>query len=187
MQTRLPAYVPTALTASRIVGALVLMFTEAFSPLFFVVYLWCGTTDVFDGILARKLKKTSEFGAKLDSFADLLFSIALLLVLIRALSWKMWMYLLLGLVVLVRLASAAIGALRFHTFVSLHSYANKVSGVALFLLPLLYLAVGLPVAAFVVGLICLLAATEELILVLRMKELDLNVRGLALQKRHFGT
>ncbi|MCL1799060.1 MAG: CDP-alcohol phosphatidyltransferase family protein [Eggerthellaceae bacterium] len=187
LQTRFSASLPSALTASRIVAALALLFTEAFSSTFLVIYLWCGASDVLDGILARRLRQESDFGAKLDSLADLVFSAVLLLVLIRTLTWRVWMYLILCLVVLVRLAALAIAALRFRTFASLHSWANKSAGIFLFLLPALYLLWGLSVAVLVVGLVCLLAATEELILVSRMEELDLNTRGLALQKRSPGT
>lgn len=33
--------------------------------------VWCGLLDVFDGLAARLLKATSEFGAEFDSMADL--------------------------------------------------------------------------------------------------------------------
>ena len=174
---------PTVLTTSRIVFSAVLLFTRAFSLVFFLVYVWCGLSDILDGILARKLKKTSNFGAILDSVADIVFSVVLLIVLIRDLIWHVWMYLFVTLVVLLRLSTVLIGCLKFHAFVSLHTYANKAAGVSLFALPLLYLALGLPLATGTVGVVFSLAAIDELIILLRMKKLDRNIRGFFEQKK----
>jgi CDP-diacylglycerol--glycerol-3-phosphate 3-phosphatidyltransferase len=40
---------------------------------FLVFYILIGSTDYFDGKIARKLNQTSEFGKTIDSVADLLF------------------------------------------------------------------------------------------------------------------
>jgi len=37
------------------------------------MYLLCGLTDMLDGAIARKNNIVSEFGAKLDTFADIVF------------------------------------------------------------------------------------------------------------------
>jgi len=51
--------------------------------------IFVGVTDLFDGILARKLNQMTELGAMLDQLGDLIFeSIVLLL---AVLSGKMWM------------------------------------------------------------------------------------------------
>lgn len=64
---------PNFVTGLRMVGTFLLLFTKAFSPAFYVVYSICGISDVLDGFLARRTGATSEFGARLDSVADLLF------------------------------------------------------------------------------------------------------------------
>ncbi|MBN1892564.1 MAG: CDP-alcohol phosphatidyltransferase family protein [Clostridiales bacterium] len=43
---------------------------------FLIAYILLGSTDFFDGIVARRYKMTSELGKKLDSFADLFFYLA---------------------------------------------------------------------------------------------------------------
>ena len=35
------------------------------------IIVWCGLLDVLDGLSARLLKATSDFGAEFDSMADL--------------------------------------------------------------------------------------------------------------------
>ncbi|MCL2827003.1 MAG: CDP-alcohol phosphatidyltransferase family protein, partial [Eggerthellaceae bacterium] len=114
-QTHIIPQVPTVLTASRIVCSVLMLLTQAFSTEFFVLYLWCGLSDVLDGYIARKAKCTSDFGAKLDSVADLVFSVALLLVLFQALLWELWMFLWIYLIVGIRVLSVLVGAVKFHT------------------------------------------------------------------------
>ena len=154
-----------------------MLFTEAFSTAFFVLYLWCGLSDVLDGAVARKTKGETDFGAKLDSVADLVFSVALLLVLFPAISWEPWMYAWIVLIIAIRVFALVVGIVKFHTFSSLHSYANKAAGVALFALPLMYWLVGLTVSVIVGNLIFTFAAVEEAIMLMRMKTLDRNTRG----------
>ncbi len=43
------------------------------TKIFLVIVIIAGISDILDGFLARKLKQQTEYGAKLDSFADLLF------------------------------------------------------------------------------------------------------------------
>ena len=38
------------------------------------MYLFCGITDMVDGTIARKTKSVSEWGARLDTLADNVFS-----------------------------------------------------------------------------------------------------------------
>ena len=44
-------------------------------------------TDLFDGMLARKWNVVSEFGAKLDQFADKIFAVSILIVLLNKSSY----------------------------------------------------------------------------------------------------
>ena len=37
--------------------------------------MFCGLTDVMDGIIARKTNTVSDFGAKLDTGADFIFAV----------------------------------------------------------------------------------------------------------------
>ncbi|MBN1775338.1 MAG: CDP-alcohol phosphatidyltransferase family protein, partial [Clostridiales bacterium] len=43
---------------------------------FVISYIIIGSTDFFDGIVARRFNMTSELGKKLDSFSDLFFYLA---------------------------------------------------------------------------------------------------------------
>ena len=86
---------PNILTSARIVCAALMPFFALPSTGFYVVYTFGGLTDAVDGTVARKLKLESEFGAKLDSVADLLFYAVMLLKLLPHLirllpAWLWW-------------------------------------------------------------------------------------------------
>ena len=74
-------------TAIRMAASLFLLFFQVQSMRFLVVYTFAGLTDVFDGWIARKLGKESEFGARLDSIADLVFYGVVLVQLFPILYW----------------------------------------------------------------------------------------------------
>ena len=66
-------HVPNCITLSRIILSITLLVIHTFSPMFFVVYTYCGVSDVLDGFLARKFSLSTENGAKLDSISDIVF------------------------------------------------------------------------------------------------------------------
>lgn len=71
--------VPNALTVSRICAVLLMLVSVRESPAFWVLFLWCGFSDVADGYLARRWSVQSQFGSFLDSIADFAFIFAVLL------------------------------------------------------------------------------------------------------------
>ena len=65
--------VANILTGFRIFGSILLLFFSVFSEAFYGIYLLCGFSDMIDGTIARKTNSASEFGAKLDTIADIVF------------------------------------------------------------------------------------------------------------------
>lgn len=104
---------------------------------FLGLYTLTGLTDILDGWLARKTGTASEFGARLDSGADLLFYGVLLLrlfpILWQRLPAEIWYAV--ALILLVRLAAYAVAAVKFHRFAAMHTWLNKLTGGTVFLLP----------------------------------------------------
>ena len=117
-------------TTMRMAASLFLFFIPLKSIWFLVIYTFAGLTDVLDGWLARKTGRASEFGARLDSVADLLFYSVLLTrlfpVLYQMLPGVIW-YAVSG-IVLVRLASYVTAAVKYHRFASLHSLCSISGG-----------------------------------------------------------
>ena len=67
------------ITFFRIAGTIPLAVLKPLSAEFFCLYALTGLTDVLDGFIARKTKTAGDFGARLDSIADLLFYTVILI------------------------------------------------------------------------------------------------------------
>ena len=152
------------ITAVRMAASLILLIFPLRSAWFLAVYTLAGLTDALDGWLARKTGTASAFGARLDSIADLLFYGVLLLrlfpVLRQALPVSVW-YVVTA-VALVRMVAYAVAAVKYHRFASLHTWLNKLTGGAVYLLPyVLALSTGVTYSWFVCAL-ALAASLEEL-------------------------
>jgi CDP-diacylglycerol--serine O-phosphatidyltransferase len=65
--------IPSSITALSLLLGLGSIVTTQAGDLEFAAWLivWCGLLDTMDGVAARVLKATSEFGAEFDSMADL--------------------------------------------------------------------------------------------------------------------
>ena len=167
-------------TSARIILSLFLAILPVLSPGFLAVYTLTGLTDVLDGWIARKTGTVSEFGARLDSIADLLFYgtmlIRLLPVLRQTLPVEIW-YVVAGILV-VRLASYGTAAVRYRRFASLHTWLNKLTGAAVFLLPYF---IRTPAGVGYSWVVCVLAAAaslEELAIHLSRRDYDANRKSL---------
>ena len=124
------------ITGSRILFSIALLFFPTFSPMFYTLYLAAGITDMIDGIVARKTGNESEFGARLDSIADIVFVVVCLIKLIPVVGIPVWLYVWIGIIALIRIINIVSGLIMQKRFVLLHTITNKVTGLLLFVLPL---------------------------------------------------
>ena len=69
-------YIANIVTGSRKIFSLPLLLVPLLSVWFYLLYLFCGLTDMIDGAIARKTGAVSKFGARLDTVADLLNAMA---------------------------------------------------------------------------------------------------------------
>ena len=60
------------ITCIRILCSIALLFCPALSVAFYALYITAGVSDMADGWVARKTNTVSEFGAKLDTIADII-------------------------------------------------------------------------------------------------------------------
>ena len=126
------------ITGIRIVLSIVLLFFSTFSPVFCALYLTAGLTDMIDGAAARKTGTESEFGAKLDTIADVVFVAVCLIKLLPILRPPVWLLVWTGLIALI-----------------------KAINVVLFALPLTVSWIGLEYPAAVVCAVATFAAVQE--------------------------
>lgn len=167
------------ITLFRIAGTAGLAFLKPFSTAFLCLYSITGLTDIADGMLARRTATASDFGARLDSIADLLFYAVTLFRVFPSL-WStlpksIWFAV--AAVITLRISAYITAALKYRRFASLHTYLNKLTGLAVFFIPFLLVtrySVGYCIA---VSAIAALASLEELIIHLISREYNANAKS----------
>ena len=127
------------ITFTRIIGTIVMCFTDVLSVPFFIFYTYSGLSDIIDGFIARKLNIESDFGRKLDSISDLIFYTAMMI--------KIWPYLvetlptfawaLIWIILGIRIALYLFVSVWQKKFLSNHTILNKICGCLMFGLPYL--------------------------------------------------
>ena len=128
---------------------------------FWTLYVTAGTTDMLDGFLARRWGVESKFGAKLDSLADLVFVISVGYKLFPSLKLPAALWMMIGLIALVKTVNAISSYVVKHRIEFLHTKANKLTGFLLFLgVMTIEQSYFIPVA-WAIACIALFAAIQE--------------------------
>ena len=125
--------IPNLLSASRIALCLPLLLVDAMTVPFWVLYVIAGTTDMLDGFLARRWDVESKFGARLDNLADFVFVLAVGYKLFLWLKLPAMLWMMIGLIALVKTINAINVYVINHSIEFLHTKANKLTGLLLFL------------------------------------------------------
>ena len=159
------------ITLLRIAGTVLLLALKPLSTEFFIIYALTGLTDVLDGWIARKLKIADDFGAKLDSISDLLFYtvilIRLLPILIAKMPIRIWY--IVTVIICIRVSAYITAAIKYRRFASLHTYMNKFTGGAVFLVPFFLITDYAVVFCHIGCAVALISSLEELIIHIRSK------------------
>ena len=157
--------VPNIITFLRIIGTFALIFIKTFSLAFYILYSLCGISDVLDGYIARKTNTQSTFGAKLDSVADLSFYFVMIIKVLPDIVIQMSIgaWIVIGIIVLLRVASYILAGVKYHSFSSVHSILNKLCGFCVFTIPYVILLPFRKSALYTIIIIAVFAALDELI------------------------
>ena len=170
--------IPNYITALRILGTVLLAFIKPLSIPFYIVYTICGISDVLDGIVARATKTATDFGARLDSIADLLFYAVMLIkifpILLLRLPIEIWY--IVAAVAIIRLCSYILAAVKYHRFAALHTYLNKFTGLLVFTVPYVLTFSISTVFCFVTSAVAGIASLEELIIHILSKKYNANIK-----------
>jgi CDP-diacylglycerol--glycerol-3-phosphate 3-phosphatidyltransferase len=153
--------IPDLLSMSRIVLCLPLLMVDAMTVPFWVLYVIAGLTDILDGFLARRWGVESKFGARLDSLADFVFVLAVGYKLFPYMKLPATLWMMIGLVALVKMINAISSFVVKHRIEFLHTKANKLTG---FLLFIGMMAIGqsyFVLVAWMIAYIALFAAIQE--------------------------
>ena len=133
----------------------------AFSPKFYITYLFCGFSDIADGIVARKTGTQTSLGAMLDSSADFIFVVSAFIKLLPEISLPAWLWHLTGIIMVIKAANLVIGFVYHRRILYEHTFLNKLTGLLLFLMPLTISFIDTTLNAAVICAAALPAAIQE--------------------------
>ena len=153
--------VANVITSCRIFFSAIIFFVPVFSPVFYGCYLAAGFTDMINGTIARKLGTDGEFGAQLDTMADIVFVVAAAYKILPVMKIPKSIWIWIGLIALIKIINIISGLVVAKQFVSAHTKANKITGLLMFVLPLTMEVVELHYSALVVCVIATFAAIQE--------------------------
>ena len=149
------------ITMCRIFGSIPLLFFPVFPSAFYVLYLFCGLTDMVDGTIARKTNAVSKFGEKLDAVADFIFVIVSLMKFLSVMDVPKWLWGWIIMIAGIKIRNMIFTATFRKTFLALHTKVNRITGALLFLLPLTFQFIDLKYSAILVCAVATFAAMQE--------------------------
>lgn len=176
--------VPNALSAYRLFALPFILYAicTANRNLFILLISINLISDILDGLIARLFNLQTEFGAKLDSVADIgtyLMAFLGMITLEKAFvsSYKIEFIILIALWIIPQLCAL----IKFRRFPSFHLWSYKVTGYVQGIFIFSYFTVGFYQPYFyLMLLISCLAYLEELILVLMLPQLRSNLKSIFL-------
>lgn len=127
--------IPNIISASRGIASFALLFLPAFTLPFWVIYCWCGFSDMIDGPIARKINAASELGSKIDSIADIVFVICAAIRILPSITLPSWIWIWMAGIGVVKLVGICVNSRCHGHFFIKHSSLNKLTGFLLFCLP----------------------------------------------------
>lgn len=154
-------YLANIITVGRIIAALAIIQTEVLSPLFYALFLFGGITDILDGRIARRTGSESRTGAVLDSVADIIFAFVCFAKLFPVMELPLFLWIWIGGIAAGRGINLIFGYVRHHKLVMLHTKANKLTGLLLFLFPLFWGFFSISHIAFFICAIATFASIQE--------------------------
>lgn len=172
--------IPNILSAARIVIAIVIMFIPPYETAFYVIYAFCGISDLFDGVIARALHIESRLGGTLDTIGDTLLTWTACHVVFSNMD-PLYPGLIGAILAVfaVRIIGAVITLCRFRKFAMLHTAGNKIAMIILYLYPFFYtLTAKYGFVQEVVYSICalgIIAGIEEILIQCLVPELDESI------------
>ena len=176
-------YIPNVITIVRMLCAAPLLMlihqnrAAVGESCFWRLWLFCGVSDAVDGALARRWRAASPAGTLLDTIADAAVFIPMAYIFWLHVRISQHIVIWICVIFAIRLISLLVGAVKFHTLVILHTWPNKLTGVLLYLLPLMST---LYEDHRSVGFLCIIAscaAAEELLILCTSNTLNRDVRG----------
>lgn len=152
-------HLPNVISILRIAGSISLLFCDVKGWPFWTIYVLCGFSDILDGWMARKLHAESKTGAILDSIADIIFVVCCAAQLLQMVEIPVCLWTWAGVIAFIKIVNQISALVVCKRFCFPHTWANKLTGILLFLaFPVVFWTV-IPIA--IVAVIATFAAVQE--------------------------
>lgn len=175
---------PNILSLIRLLLSPLLVLVHPFSILFFIIYIVCGLSDILDGYIARKFNICSKLGAALDSIADFILVLVVLIIFIPILNLPLKICFWIISIGLIRILALFIYFYKYNTLYFLHTYLNKITSFLLFLLPLSYSIIDLLPTIILICIVATIASLEELFIIIIQSEINPNIKSIFFNIKH---
>ena len=113
-------HIANIITGSRIIFSLTLLVIPLSSAWFYVLYLFCGLTDMIDGAIARKTNAVSSFGSKLDTAADFIFMAVCAVKILPIIYLPVLLWIWIAVIAIIKFANVVMGFVRRKKLVDYH-------------------------------------------------------------------
>jgi CDP-diacylglycerol--glycerol-3-phosphate 3-phosphatidyltransferase len=170
--------VPNILSGFRLVAAPILLYLawNGYPKLFLALLAISLLSDSIDGFLARRLRKETELGTKLDSYGDLATYLSVPLC-----AWWLWPDILKREAVFVFLVLGAyiipilVGLLKFKRITSYHTWLAKITAVLMSVAVLMLFLWDIPWPFRCVAVLQVIEACEEIAITLSLSQRETNI------------
>jgi cardiolipin synthase len=189
MKTENKFNIPNLLSAYRLIALPLIVYAmiQGDKQLYITLLSVNLITDILDGVIARTFKLETEFGARLDSLADIgTYIMAFSGMIILEYDFVSKYALAFIVLVSLYLMPQIISLIRFKRTTSLHLYSSKVTGYVQGIFIFSYFNWGVTNWYFYLMLVCsYIAYTEALIILICIPQLRSNVKGIYFMLKQF--
>ncbi|CDM69378.1 putative phosphatidylglycerophosphate synthase [Clostridium bornimense] len=170
--------IPNIITIIRIFLSITFLFIKPYSITFYIIYILCGISDGADGYISRRTNTTSKLGSSLDTGADIIMVVILSVVLVPIIKFPLEIIIWIVLIFIIRIIGILIAFYKYHKFVILHTYSNKLTGLSLFFAIIILKSINHLLVMSLVCIIASLASIEEIVIHSTKKDLDRDIKGI---------
>ena len=149
------------ISVSRIIMSIILFVIETFSIAFYIIYVYCGISDMLDGFIARKSKNESKLGTRLDSVSDIVFVIVAMIKVLPILNLTNGLIIWIVFIVFIKVANLICAYICYKKLVLAHTIANKIIGFILFIAPFIIVNTNSIIFEIIICSIATFAAVQE--------------------------
>ena len=126
---------------------------------------------MIDGTIARKMGSVSKFGAKLDTVSDFVFMLVCIIKIVPILCIPIWLWVWIIIIALTKLFNIIFVFIRKKKLISIHSMLNKITGFALFILPLTLIFVEITYSVLAICVLATIAVIQEVYFMVKGQEI----------------